>query len=631
MLRPRIGIRTRVVAVAAIPCVSLLLVAIGAAGHFLSTGRHAQDWAVQNGRGIAPVVEMVEALQQERQLTMKSAVQPQRPSPALIVARENVDRALQNLVPMGEALAKIAPAEFRRNLDNATAVLAKLPATRSGADAGSLRADDVYNFYNEAVEVITTGSAIANRFAPDAATAQALNTALTLFRSVEAMSRAHALAAAATVTGFTEDQIRRFVEEVGYYRTTLSRLSDELAAPQRDRLRALFDGDDWRRTVAAEDALVALGPRVGTADTGAADAPVQVASQLLDLWRTQNAAAQDSAHAAGERISHRSLLAAGGAVGIALIAVSAALLAADRLARRLVRMRLDTSHLADERLPTIMSRLHRGEQVDIGNEIAPLDLGDDEIGEVAAAFNQAQLAAVSAAATEAATRNGVRAVFVNIAHRSQLVVHRQLEVLDQAEQEASDPGHLHTLFELDHLATRARRNAENLIILGGERPARRWSAPVSLLDIVRSAAAEANDYQRIDVTRLPEVRIAGHVVADIVHLFAELMDNATTYSPPQSRVRVDGRTSGADVKICICDQGLGMRPADLERHNALLAAAPDFSITTLTGDSRLGLFVVAALATQHALSVHLTESEYGGINAIVSIPASLVTAAQGVE
>ncbi|WP_267468924.1 sensor histidine kinase [Nocardia elegans] len=570
---------------------------------------------------------MVEALQQERQLTMTPSGRPLRPTPALTVAREHVDSALQSLTPMGDALANIAPSEFRRSLDNATAVLAKLPATRSGADAGTLHTDEVYSYYNQAIEVIASGSAIANRLAPDAATARALTTALTMFRATEAMSRAHALAAAATVSGFTPNQLHAFTEQVGFYRTTLNRLTDELAMPERDHLRALFAGEDWRRTVAAEDALISLDPGVGTAADTAADASVHVASQLLDLWRAQNASAQNAAHAAGERIAHQSLLAASGAVVIALIAISAALFAADRFARRLVRLRLATVNLADQRLPAIMTRLRRGEQVDIGSEITRLDLGNDEIGEVAAAFNQAQLAAVSAAATEAATRNDVRAVFVNIAHRSQLVVHRQLEVLDQAEQEANDPGYLNTLFQLDHLATRARRNAENLVILGGERPARRWSAPVPLVDVVRSAAAETDDYQRIDVTRLPDVRIAGHVVADIVHLLAELMDNATKYSPPQSRVRVDGRTGGDGVSICICDQGLGIRPAELEEHNELLSAAPDFSINTLTGDSRLGLFVVAALAAQHALSVHLTESEYGGINAIVSIPPSLSTPA----
>lgn len=630
MFRPRIGIRTRVVAVAAIPCMSLLLVAVGAAGHFLQTGQHARDWAAQNRRALEPVVTMVEAMQQERQLTMVAAQRAQ-PVPTLASARAHVDHALADLTPMGEALAAIDPTGFRDVLGNSVTVLAKLPATRSGIDAGTLNADDAYDYYNRAVEVITTGSAVAAQRAPDTATARELSTGLSMFRAVEAMSRAHALAAAATPRGFTAEQLQRFTREVGYYRIALDHLAWQLSGPQRDRLRALSDSGDWRTTIAAEDALIVAAPGAGIVGDAASEAAAHATSGLLELWRAQNAAAGVSAQAAGDRISHRSMLAAFAAVAIAVIAVAAALVAADRLARRLVRLRTDTTDLAERRLPAIMSRLRRGEQVQIDNEVVRLDPGADEIGDVAAAFNQAQFAAISAAASEAVTRNGVRAVFVNIAHRSQLVVHRQLEVLDQAERDADDPSYLQTLFALDHLATRARRNAENLIILGGERPARRWRNPVSLFDIVRSAAAETTDYQRVDITRLPDVRIAGHVVADVVHLLAELMDNATAFSPPQSRVRVDGRAIGGDVRLAVCDQGLGMDPAELGRRNELLSAAPDFGIAALTGDFRLGLFVVAALAGQHGLSVRLTESEYGGISAVVSIPATLLSSSEAIE
>ncbi|MBV7702963.1 ATP-binding protein [Nocardia nova] len=630
MFRPRIGIRTRVVAVAAIPCMSLLLVAVGAAGHFLQTGQHARDWAAQNRRALEPVVTMVEAMQQERQLTMVAAQRAQ-PVPTLASARAHVDHALADLTPMGEALAAIDPTGFRDVLGNSVTVLAKLPATRSGIDAGTLNADDAYDYYNRAVEVITTGSAVAAQRAPDTATARELSTGLSMFRAVEAMSRAHALAAAATPRGFTAEQLQRFTREVGYYRIALDHLAWQLSGPQRDRLRALSDSGDWRTTIAAEDALIVAAPAAGIVGDAASEAAAHATSGLLELWRAQNAAAGVSAQAAGDRISHRSMLAAFAAVAIAVIAVAAALVAADRPARRLVRLRTDTTDLAERRLPAIMSRLRRGEQVQIDNEVVRLDPGADEIGDVAAAFNQAQFAAISAAASEAVTRNGVRAVFVNIAHRSQLVVHRQLEVLDQAERDADDPSYLQTLFALDHLATRARRNAENLIILGGERPARRWRNPVSLFDIVRSAAAETTDYQRVDITRLPDVRIAGHVVADVVHLLAELMDNATAFSPPQSRVRVDGRVIGGDVRLAVCDQGLGMDPAELGRRNELLSAAPDFGIAALTGDFRLGLFVVAALAGQHGLSVRLTESEYGGISAVVSIPATLLSSSEAIE
>ncbi|MGY2063735.1 sensor histidine kinase, partial [Nocardia gipuzkoensis] len=168
---------------------------------------------------------------------------------------------------------------------------------------------------------------------------------------------------------------------------------------------------------------------------------------------------------------------------------------------------------------------------------------------VAKAFNQAHTAAVAAAVTEARTREGVRSVFLNIAHRSQMVVHRQLEILDEAEQKQEDPALLETFFKLDHLATRERRNAENLIILGGGQPGRQWRRPVPLVELVRSSVGETLDYARVRTARMPQVFVVGSVVADLIHLLAELVDNATTFSPPQSRVEVTGNIVGKGVVV----------------------------------------------------------------------------------
>src|SRR5262249_21250180 len=152
---------------------------------------------------------------------------------------------------------------------------------------------------------------------------------------------------------------------------------------------------------------------------------------------------------------------------------------------------------------------------------------NDEIGQVAEAFNSAQLIAVTAAAAEARSRAGINKVFLDIAHRSQLVVHQQLELLDVAEAKQADPEHLELLFRLDHLATRARRNAENLVILGGGQPGRKWRRSAGLEDIVRSAVSETEDFARVSTVRLPGLQLRGTVVGDLIHLLAELVDNAT--------------------------------------------------------------------------------------------------------
>lgn len=209
------------------------------------------------------------------------------------------------------------------------------------------------------------------------------------------------------------------------------------------------------------------------------------------------------------------------------------------------RLRRDTLELADERLPEVMRKVEAGEAVDTTTEGSQLDFGTDELGQVAAAFNRAHVAAMSAAVAEAQTKAGISTVFLDIAHRSQVVVHRQLSLLDRAERDENNADQLDLLFQLDHLATRARRNAENLIILGGEQPGRRWRNPVPLIDLVRGAIAESLDYTRIAAKQMPQVKISGHAVADVIHLLAELMDNATAFSPPESQVSVSGSWSVA--------------------------------------------------------------------------------------
>ncbi|MEV0110077.1 ATP-binding protein [Nocardia sp. NPDC050799] len=167
------------------------------------------------------------------------------------------------------------------------------------------------------------------------------------------------------------------------------------------------------------------------------------------------------------------------------------------------------------------------------------------------------------------------------------MAHRQLEVLDAAESREENPALLNLLFKLDHLATRERRNAEKLIILSGERPGRQWRNPVPLRDIVRSAIAETEDYARVRAARLPDVRIKSVVVADIIHLLAELIDNSLSYSPPASRVEVSGNPVGKGAVVEIIDQGLGMPADELARVNTLLADSPDFGVLQLSSDSRL--------------------------------------------
>jgi len=200
-------------------------------------------------------------------------------------------------------------------------------------------------------------------------------------------------------------------------------------------------------------------------------------------------------------------------------------------------------------------------------------------------------------------------------------------VLGKAEYNQEDPEQLDLLFQLDHLATRARPNAENLVILGGEQPRRQWRNPVALSEIVRAAVAETEEYRRVRITRMPDEFVSGAVVADLIHLLAELLDNATSYSPPDSRVELSGNRAGRGVTVEIIDQGLGVLEAELIQINAALREPPSFSAMQLSSDSRLGLFVVGQLAARHGISVRLAESEYRGIPLVDGAGAEIPGAA----
>jgi hypothetical protein len=229
---------------------------------------------------------------------------------------------------------------------------------------------------------------------------------------------------------------------------------------------------------------------------------------------------------------------------------------------------------------------------------------------------------VAATASEIRLRSGVSQVFVSLARRSQSLLQRQLRLIDELEQKAPDPGTLADLFTLDHLTTRMRRHAEGLIILAGATPGRVWSSPVPVIDVVRGAIAEVEDYQRVTVVTTTDELVAGSVVADLVHLLAELIENACLFSPSGARIEVRAERTGHGFAFEIEDRGLGITPDDLDAINERLGNPADFD---LANADQLGLFVVGKLAARHGVRVFLRPSPYGGTTAIVMMAASLMT------
>ncbi len=311
--------------------------------------------------------------------------------------------------------------------------------------------------------------------------------------------------------------------------------------------------------------------------------------------------------------------------GLGLLAVILSILMSVWIGRGLVQqlaaLRRSALDLATNRLPSVMERLRAGQDVDVSAEAPPLESSSDEIGQVREAFNAVQRTAVEAAVDEARLRRGVSDVFRNLARRSQSLLHRQLALLDAMERRASEPEALEDLFRIDHLTTRMRRHSEGLIILSGESPGRGWRNPVPFIDVLRAAVSEVEDYTRIRVTVGTPAALVGPAVADVIHMIAELAENATIYSPPNTPVRVHGDVVGRGFAVEIEDRGLGISEEKMAEINNNFAHPPQFD---LSGSEQLGLFVAGQLAKRHDIRITVQGSPFGGTTAIVLIPKALV-------
>src|SRR6266498_2435776 len=289
---------------------------------------------------------------------------------------------------------------------------------------------------------------------------------------------------------------------------------------------------------------------------------------------------------------------------VLILAAGLSLLVARSMLRPLRLLEASAKDVAQNRLPGVVAKLQRstGEAPDLSHELEPIRVPSrDEIGEVAAAFNSVNQVAVRVAAEQAALRLSIGDIFLNLARRSQALIDRQLELIDELEEEA-DSSTLSSLFQLDHLATRMRRNAENLIVLSGAEPPRRWTEPIPLGEVARGAIAEVEDYQRVALVPMEEVAVPGHAVEDIIHLLSELIENATSFSPPGTVVRVGGQPAATGYIVEVEDRGLGMSDEELQEANERLANPPtiDFAVSRM-----LGLFVVGRLARRYNIRVQL--------------------------
>jgi signal transduction histidine kinase len=326
-----------------------------------------------------------------------------------------------------------------------------------------------------------------------------------------------------------------------------------------------------------------------------------------------------------------------GALGVTAAGILIAAVAADRAARS-VSDRIEALRRGSARgeadLRALLDTLRRGETPPRPTAPGGPPAGADEFELLAADLSRAHDGAVTAVvqAAQLSSQAGNEQkleVFVNLARRLQSLVHREISILDELENEIEDPDLLKGLFHVDHLATRIRRHAENLAVLGGAVSRRQWSNPVSMTEVLRSAIAEVEQYSRVRLVPPIDGELRGHAVADVIHLLAELVENATVFSAPHTQVLLRANLVTSGLAVEVEDRGLGMPVEEQSRMNALLADPDQVNVGRLLADGRIGLYVVSQLARRHGIRVRLQTNIYGGVQAVLVVPQALLGSASG--
>ncbi|WP_052422692.1 sensor histidine kinase [Nonomuraea candida] len=517
--------------------------------------------------------------------------------------------------------------DLRLTLDTLDSALDRLDTIRADIDSGLSSRLAGLNEYNRVLDALF---ALSDHLVsvPDLTIYQQASSLQAMGMAREYIAREHALVIGALADGrLTEPETAAFTEYAASRKFLHSRGLAGLDVTLRRPYEQVFATEPFLGFATMESRVIKTGaPPDADGWRAAVD---KLTTRLDDLSTSSSAvlAGRTSEAATGTVVQ---IAVAGGA---GLIAVLASIIISVRFGRRLAGelagLRGAAVELSQQRLPDLVARLRRGEDVDVRKEAKAIKVsGSAEITDVARAFGYVQRTAVTAAIGQAALRRGVGQVFLNLARRKQGLLHRQLALLDGMQRRTHDPDKLEELFRLDHLTTRMRRHAESLIVLSGAAPGRAWRKPVPVIDIVRAAVAEVEDYTRVSVEAMPAGAIDGTAAADLTHLVAELVENATIYSPPDTVVRVRGDMVSNGYAIEVEDKGLGLAAHEYARLNALLAAPPEFD---LADSDRLGLFVVATLARRHGINVLLRRSPFGGTVAIVLVPRSSVTEQSALE
>jgi hypothetical protein len=632
-------IRSKLIAILITPLLALTLLTSLGIGANLATKVQAERLRQQAAFAIT-LSRLVHELQDERDLTAGwvSGGRVNDGRRDLDDQQARVNRALEAVRKDAQALEDDG-SPFYGKVQTALAGLGRLAEVRGRAEdsAAATTAQQVLDSYSELIGKLLAVDFEIARDADNHTMTGNVAAFVAMARLGEAASQERGFLHAVTAAGkFAPGEFQHLSELVGAQRSWRSQFNAAATPEQHQALDQTLQRADSEQATQLRDDLV------GTAPSQPATAPSQPATVPPTDWYRASTARVEllrgvEENLAGDVDAAAAAVQAGGSrraltytvilTALLWLTVGLVLLMARSMVQPLRTLTDTANDVADHRLPGVVDQLQHAQDprdLDVVPEPVPVT-STDEIGQVSAAFNSVHSTAIQVATEQAALRRSVGDMFLNLARRSQSLIDRQLELMDDLERNETDPDTLENLFRLDHLATRMRRNSEDLIVLSGEAPPRRWSQPMPLVEVVRAAVAEVEDYNRVELLPIDETMgLAGQAVSDVVHLLAELIENATSFSPPGTKVQIAGQAISSGYVLEIEDRGLGMTDEELVEANERLANPPmvDFALSRM-----LGLYVVARLAQRYNVKVQLRHSWYGGITALVLLPSNLTVQA----
>ncbi|HEX6338035.1 MAG TPA: nitrate- and nitrite sensing domain-containing protein [Jiangellaceae bacterium] len=625
--RPR-SVRAKIVAVLMVPVVSLMALWGFAAVTTTQSIAAVQQLKDVNATLLAPIGDFITAVQDERTAAAQLLASDEVPQDGFLAAAEQTDAAVAALRDSvarsstdAAALDSRLPERIQSLVDAADYVTTIRSRVRD-RNVSWLAAYDAYT--NTIRSGFSATTLLAELEAPGVATDLRFALELSLAREMVARQDA-VMSSAYAIDVMTQAQYVALTESIQAGQALLWTGIDDLRPGANAEYRDIIASTSHQTLRGFQDELsegragyliVLTIPEIEWAAV-ARDVQRELA---VGEARVSIIAAEEAALFGFDVLGSSGLAVMLGLVGVVL-ALLVSVLVGRGLVVDLAGLHGRAMDLATRKLPATLRKLNSGRKVDLESEAPAATYGDDEVSQVAEALGVVHRAAVHAAIERSDVLRGISGVYVFLARRSQVLLHRQLALLDTMERRTDDAEQLEDLFRLDHLTTRMRRLTESLVILSGMTPARRWSKPVAVMDVVRAAVAEVEDFTRVEVMQLPHIRVAGAAVADLIHLVAELVENAVVFSPPHTKALVRGELVGAGMALEVEDRGLGMSPEAMEQANRRIK---DTDQIDLLEADQLGLFVVNRLAQRHNIDVTLRRSPYGGVTAILLIPEELL-------